>query len=220
VVTIETEPDEAEEDTSIEHTSNTPLASKIDEDEEATEHAKRENDVLYKDSIEADLKEGNEDRLSKIKETIDVLNGEFNLLTSKKRILLLTLEVSDNTHDIEDKSSDGGEESNPADKTKDGEVVAEKKDEENIDSAEDSEGLDEIIPKEDGLHLTEEFALLEGLADHLARALTRAGGSSLGLLLLSGLLLRSGFLSLGFLLDGFLGLGFFNRGLNFFFRHV
>jgi len=201
------------------------VTSKIDEDKEGTKHAKRENDVLNKDSIDADLKESNKDGLDKIEETVDVLGGELNLVLGNHGFRsFLLLEVSNNTHDISAKSSKGGEESNPADEAKDGEVVAKKKNKEDIDSAEDSKGLDEIIPKEDFLHLTEERTLLEGLADHLARALTRAGRSGL-LLFLGSFLLLGGFLLLRGFLNGcglFYGLFFFNGcGCRFtFFRHV
>jgi len=194
VVTIETEPDEAEEDGNIEHAADAPVASEVDEDEEATNHAKREDDVIHKDSIDADTKEGLKKRLDKIKETIDVLLRERDVLALKVGLGLLTLEVSDDAHDIEAEASKKKEESNPADEAKDGEVVAKKKNEENVDGAEDDKRLDEILPKENLLHIVEELALLERLADHLARALTRARGSRSGLLLLLCRLLRCRFL--------------------------
>jgi len=167
------------------------VASEVDEEEETEDHAKREGDGAEKDSIDADTKEGLDNTRNKVEEAIDVFTRDGELLASKLTLSLLTLEEGDDAHDIEADGSKKSEEEDPADETDNGEVVADKKDEEDVDDAESKKGLHEVSPHEDLLGLAEEFALLEGLADHVARALARAGrGSSL-----RGFLL--GFLSSG-----------------------
>jgi len=191
LVVIETEPDEAEEDGTIEHAAHAEVASKVDDEEEAKEHAQREHDVPDKDGIDGDGDEDLDERLDKIEEAVDVLGGDLEVLIGKVGLgVLVTLEVGNDAHDIEAKASDGGEESDPAEEAKNSELVADEDKEENVDGAEDSKRRHEVLPHEDLLHLTKELALLEGLADHLARALTRARRGSLGRLLLLLLLLN------------------------------
>jgi len=190
LVVIETEPDEAEEDSNIDHGADAHVASEVDEEEEAEDHAKREGDGPHKDSIDADTEEGLDNGRNKLEETVDLLSRDGDVLVSKLRRSLLTLEVLDNTETVEDEASEESEEGNPADEAKDGEVVAEEDNEEDIDDAEDQKGGHEIVPHEDLLSLAEELALLEGLADHVAGALARAGGGLGGLLLGSFFLLR------------------------------
>jgi len=215
VVVVETEPDEAEEDGSIGKTADAHLSSKVDDEEEAEDHAKRERNGAEEDSIDADTKEGLDNTGDETEEAIDVLTRDSEVLVSKLARSFLTLEELDDAHDIEADGCKKSKEADPADEADDGEVVAEKEDKEDIDNAEDSKGDHEVVPHEDLLGLAEEFALLEGLADHVARAFTRAGSrGSLGSLLFLGSFLSG----LG---SGLFFLGFFCRGiLNFFFRHL
>jgi len=224
VVVVETEPNEAEEDGNIEHGADAHVTSKVDEEEEAKDHAKREGNVTDEDSIDTDTEESLDNITDKLEEAIDVFARDGEVDLGKLALSRLTLEVSNDVHDIVADTSKKSEESNPADKTKNGELVAKKKNEEDIDNNEASKSDHEIVPHEDLLSLGEEGAVSEGLSDHLAWALTRAGrsrSSSLGgflLLLLffgrSGLL-GSGFLSLYFFFRDFLR-GYFG----IFFRHV
>jgi len=190
------------------------VTSEVDDEEEAKDHADREDNILNKDSIDANTKEGLEDFLNKIKQAIDNLNGKRDLLDGDLGLLVLTiLEVGNNTHAIHGESSKKSKECNPADKAKDSEIVADKENKEDIDGTENSKGLHEILPHEDLLELLEELALLEGLSDHLAGAFARARGSGSRLFSLG--LFCCGLFSGLFFLDGsFNGCGFT------FFRHL
>jgi len=217
LVVIETEPDEGEEDEAVDHAAHAEVASKVDDEEEAADHTKGEDDVPDKDGVDADSKEDLKDGLDEIEEAVDVLGGDLEVLVSKLGRSVLVLEVGDDAHDIDAKTSDEKEEGDPAEEAKSGELVADEDKEEDVDGAEDCKRDHEVLPHEDLLHLTEEFALLEGLLDHLPRVLTRGSGGSL--LLLSGLLLlrgRSGFLLSGLLLLDDFGCGF----VDLFFRHL
>jgi len=187
VILIETEPDEAEEDGNIEHTADTHLSRKVDEEEEAKDHTKRERNRADEDSIDTDTEEGLDNISNEFEEAIDVFTRNSELLVSKLAGSFFTLEEANDVHDIEADTSKKSKEGNPADKTKNGEIVAEKKDEEDIDNAEDCKGDHKILPQEDFLSLAEEFALLERLEDHVTGTFTRAGRSAL----LGGFLLRS-----------------------------
>jgi len=209
MISIETEPDEAEEDSSIEHAADTHVTSKIDDEEEAKDHANRERNRADENSVDTDSKECLNDITNKLEETIDVFSREFKVLISKLTLALLTLEVSNDIHDIEAKGSKKKEEEDPANKTKNSELVAKKNDEENVDNTENKKRLHEILPHEDLLGLSEEFALLKRLADHVTRTSTRARRRLLGLLL------RCRFFSLGF----FNRCRFLNRSCGLFVRH-
>jgi len=205
VVVVETEPDEAEEDGSPEHAADAHVASEVDEEEEAEDHADGEGNGADEDSVHTNSKEGLDDRGNKLEETVDVLTRELEVLVGEIALALLALEVGDDIHDVEAKGGKKSEEEDPADEADDGELVADEKDEEHVDNAEDKKGLHEIVPHEDLLGLAEEVRLLKGLADHLAGATTRAS-SSLGLLLLGSFLLSLGLLSGCGFLDGGCGL--------------
>jgi hypothetical protein len=188
------------------------VTSEVDDEEEAKDHAKRERNRADEDSVDTNSKEGLDNSGNKLEETVDVFTRELKVLVGELALGILTLEVGDDMHDIEDKSSKKGKEEDPADETDDGEIVAEKNEEEGVNNAENKKRLHEILPHEDLLGLAKEFALLEGLADHVARAATRARrGSRLGLLL-----------SRSFFLGFFSGGGFLDRSsglFNLFFRH-
>jgi len=210
---IETEPDEAEEESNVDHGADTHVTSEVDEEEEAKDHAKREGNAADKDSIDTDTEESLDNITNKLEEAVDVLTGDGDVLVSKLAGSVLTLEELDDTKAVDGDTGKESKEGNPAEETKDGELVGEEDDEENVDNAEDKKRGHQVVPHEDLLSLAEELALLEGLGDHVAGALTTASrGGSLGSL-------SRGFL-LGSFLNGcrlFCGCGFLNL---FFFRHL
>jgi len=72
------------------------VASEVDEEEEATEHAKREGNVADEDSIDTDTEEGLDEITDELEEAIDVLTRDSKLLVSKLALgFLVLLEVSD-----------------------------------------------------------------------------------------------------------------------------